>query len=104
MKNKLPESVKLFGQTISIIYSEKIPAGERVSGGDYDDELFGKTFPLDGTIYINNSTSEVVQRSTLLHELMHCISDALYLNLSEKQVCGLEAGLYSIIKEVQYND
>ena len=73
--NKLPSSIKLLGRTVNIIYSNKIPAGDRITDEEYDEQLYGKTFPLDTTIYINNTINEEVQRSTLLHELIHFISD-----------------------------
>jgi hypothetical protein len=36
------------------------------------------------------------EQSTLLHECIHAISDSLGLNLTEKQVQGLETGLYDL--------
>ena len=36
------------------------------------------------------------EQSTLLHECIHAISDSLGLGLTEKQVQGLETGLYDL--------
>jgi hypothetical protein len=36
------------------------------------------------------------ERSTLLHECIHAISDSLGLGLTERQVQGLETGLYDL--------
>lgn len=36
------------------------------------------------------------ERSTLLHECIHAISDSLGLGLNEKQVQGLETGLFDL--------
>lgn len=36
------------------------------------------------------------ETSTLLHECIHAISDSLGLGLSEKQVQGLETGLFDL--------
>jgi hypothetical protein len=36
------------------------------------------------------------EQSTLLHECIHAISDSLGLDLSERQVQGLETGLYDL--------
>jgi hypothetical protein len=36
------------------------------------------------------------EQSTLLHECIHAVSDSLGLGLTEKQVQGLETGLYDL--------
>jgi hypothetical protein len=36
------------------------------------------------------------EQSTLLHECIHAISDSLGLGLTERQVQGLETGLYDL--------
>jgi hypothetical protein len=38
-------------------------------------------------------------KSTLLHESLHAISDTLGLNLSEKQVQGLETALFAMNRD-----
>ena len=37
----------------------------------------------------------------LLHEIIHCISSELNLNLSEDQVNNLAVGLYPLIKKIR---
>lgn len=39
------------------------------------------------------------EKSTLLHEVIHAISDTLGLNLTEKEVQGLETGLFAFNRE-----
>lgn len=39
------------------------------------------------------------ERSTLLHETIHAISDTLGLGLTEKQVQGLETGLFAMNRD-----
>ena len=40
-------------------------------------------------------------RMTLIHEMLHLVSDLNGLGLTEKQVLGLETGLYGVFKENQ---
>lgn len=49
-----------------------------------------------GTILINSGIAIQRQKQRLLHETLHIISDELELNLNEKQIMGLAAGLYSM--------
>jgi hypothetical protein len=39
------------------------------------------------------------ERSTLLHETIHAVSDTLGLGLTEKQVQGLETGLFAMNRD-----
>ena len=47
-------------------------------------------------IHIKDGLKSEQEGSTLLHECIHAISDSLGLGLSEKQVQGLETGLYDL--------
>jgi hypothetical protein len=64
-----------------------------------DDKMQGSSgvAALDsGSILLNKSINKQRQSQRLLHEVIHIISDELELNLGEKQVMGLAAGLYSM--------
>jgi hypothetical protein len=47
-------------------------------------------------ITIKDGLKTEQETSTLLHECIHAISDSLGLGLSEKQVQGLETGLFDL--------
>ena len=47
-------------------------------------------------IHVKDGLKAEQEGSTVLHECIHAISDSLGLNLSEKQVQGLETGLYDL--------
>ena len=47
-----------------------------------------------GVIYIAEDLPPSITESTILHEIIHAISDNLNLDLNEVQVHGLECGLY----------
>lgn len=55
-------------------------------------------FPTE-TIFILKNASERQQRSTLLHELIHLVSEVNELNLGEHTVLSLESGLFHILKD-----
>lgn len=57
--------------------------------GDFGEFIF---FPTP-TIRINNSVPIEIQRLSLLHEMLHAVSEVYGLNLSEAQVRCLEQGL-----------
>lgn len=40
------------------------------------------------------------QESTIIHEIVHCISDMLILKLKEDQVNNLAIGLYPVVKQL----
>lgn len=50
-------------------------------------------------ISVNSSLPVEVQRLTLLHELIHAISDMYGLGLSEAQVRAMEQGLGQVMSE-----
>jgi Zn-dependent peptidase ImmA (M78 family) len=48
------------------------------------------------SILINKDIKKQRQEQRLIHEVLHIISDELELELNEKQIMGLAAGLYSV--------
>jgi len=57
----------------------------------------GWTNSVKNEIIVSANYTEDLQKSTLLHELIHIVSQANDIDLSEKEVLALEAGLYSVI-------
>jgi len=53
-------------------------------------------------ININKSMPEDNQRVTLLHEVMHCLSEMLNLELTEKRIAGLSTGIFEVMEINQY--
>ena len=66
---------------------------------DFGDNLFGRTVSTDQEILINKDVSEERQRVTLLHEMLHAISNEMVdIELSEQQVNSVSLELYRILK------
>lgn len=55
----------------------------------------GMCTPWKLDIRINKEAPVVQQEETLLHEVLHCISDELVLNLDDDTIQRLAVGLYS---------
>jgi hypothetical protein len=72
--------------------SYAVRAVKEVEGG----KLLGQCDSAGGIITIERGLAPSVLRNVLVHEMMHAVSDILALNLSERQVSGLTAGLLSI--------
>ncbi len=82
-----PEHIKLMGKKWSISY-----------GGLKDDDL-GESDLENQHITIKDGLKPEQEKSTLLHECLHAISDTLGLGLNEKHVQGLETGLWALLKD-----
>jgi len=59
----------------------------------------GRCYVPDQVIRINSSMNIETQKSTLIHEILHVVSDCCGLDLTEQQINSLETGLYSVIKD-----
>ena len=86
------QSIKVFGKNYKI---------NRVDG--FEDPLELGNTDYEGTINIKNFKDKDFERETILHETIHCIDDALGLDLTEKQVTAISSALYCIYKENQIN-
>lgn len=64
-----------------------------------NDTAMGRGDSKTATIHLCKEMKSDVRRSTLLHEIIHQISEKLGLELTEAQVCGLESGLFPFFKE-----
>jgi hypothetical protein len=81
---KRPERIRLMGKRWTVAYCE-MPKDEL---GECDLE--------NQAIKLKDGLKPEQEQSTLLHECIHAISDSLGLGLTEKQVQGLETGLYDL--------
>ena len=81
-----PERLKLMGKVWSISY-EKLSADD-IGESDLETQH----------IKIKDGLKPEQEKSTLLHEVLHAISDTIGAGLSEKQVQGLETGLWDVLK------
>lgn len=78
--------------TVSILgqkYTLKYESDEAMEGN------LGACMPRKMWLKINKNIVKVQQEETLIHEVIHCISDELLLSLDEGTVQRLAAGLYS---------
>ena len=51
------------------------------------------------SIEIDSDLCEEQMASTLIHEVIEQIDKHLALGLNEQQICGIEAGMYSFLKD-----
>jgi hypothetical protein len=64
--------------------------------GTNDDDAIGHVFSRDLTIKVDNNYTGW-KRETLLHEIIHTISDDRGINFTEEQVEQFSKGLYQVI-------
>lgn len=81
---KRPEKIRLLGKRWNVKY------------GQLDRDDLGECDLEKQSITVKDGLELEQEQSTLLHECIHAISDSLGLGLSEKQVMGLEAGLFDL--------
>jgi hypothetical protein len=79
--------------TIDIL-GKSVPVVDRHS--ESADEDLGLYDHRNCIIWLDSTLPKKQQTSTLIHESVHGISAMLGLKLTEQQVLGLEAGLYSM--------
>jgi len=80
------KAIQILGKTYKIEYVDN-----KTLGGNYGDCNTTKAY-----IRINKEITKQQQEDTLLHEVLHIISDELNIELGEKQVQILATALYSI--------
>jgi hypothetical protein len=83
---KRPEKVKLLGKKWTVLYKAALDTKDDIGECDLEHQ----------TISLKDGMKAEQEQSTLLHECIHAISDSLGLGLTEKQVQGLETGLYDL--------
>ena len=82
-----PAKVKILGRTFQIKYVTEEPLGKDENGECSVDTM---------TLFIRDGLVAQQERSVILHETLHAVSDLMGLKLTEKQIEGLETGLFQI--------
>ena len=82
-----PAKLKILGKKWSVDYVTDVPLAKDEMGLC---DLEAKA------IHVKDGIKKEQESSTLLHECIHAISDSLGLGLTEKQVQGLETGLFDL--------
>ena len=85
-----PAKVKVLGQTFTVSY---------VNGEPLDEDDLGECSVDKLTISVRDGLPVEKERLVVVHELVHAIEDVLGLKLREKQVEGLETGIYALIRD-----
>lgn len=81
-----PTKLRLLGKNWTVAYRPVLPSKDEI----------GECLSETQTINIKHGLKPEQERSTILHECIHAIDYSLGLGLTEKQVMGLEAGLYDL--------
>ena len=63
-----------------------------------DGAAMGRSNSQSGEILLSKDLPDSIKRATLLHEIIHQISDRLGIDLTETQVRSLESGLVPFFK------
>lgn len=72
---------------------------ERVESTWFLSPKLGESDSDHGKILILEGLERSVDEATLLHEVIHTISDHLGLDLEESQVSGIAQGLFALFKD-----
>jgi len=82
------ESVRIFGKNYLIDRVDKFEDAGQVGAADSD-----------GIISIKKNTNYDFEQETLLHEIIHCIDEAIGSGLTEQQVTAISSGLFCVYRE-----
>ena len=85
-----PTKLRILGKDYSVKYIAEYPVNEDTQGHcDY----------LTLKITVRNDLAPAEERSTLLHEALHCVSHAMGLHLEENAIERLESGVYALLAD-----
>jgi len=88
---KRPASLRIIGKPYRVEWSEAIELdGEKVFGLSDPD---GQHIQVDSTLPLENA------QDSLLHEVMHCVEDAMGLDLEETVIKRMATGLLAVLKD-----
>jgi len=90
MMSETEFSVRVFSHDFKVIVG---------SPGGWSETSMGNSSVLEQKIQLNAAMPHDVRCSTLLHELVHAISDLMSAGLSEAQVDAVAVGMFTIIKD-----
>ena len=87
---KIPTKLRVFGHTYSVTIGELDGEGANI---------YGICLHREKKIILSNKNTYSQNEATLLHEVIHVISDSFAAGLEEKQVQAIASGLYSVLKD-----
>ena len=85
-----PAKIRILGKVYTLKYTNEAPV---------DDDAQGHCDYLKHKIAIRNGLAPNEERSTVLHEALHCISHAMGLHFSESVIERLENGIFSVLRD-----
>lgn len=85
-----PKTLRILGKVYEVKYTMASPV---------DDEAQGHCDYMKHRIAIREGLAPSEERSTVLHEALHCVSHAMGLHLPESHVERLENGLYALFAD-----
>lgn len=83
----LPDTIKIIGKTYRV---EPVPEMDDDCGACYDAKQL---------IKISEDIPHELSQDTLLHEVMHAVDYQMHLNMKERQISAMAAGLTAVFKE-----
>ena len=83
----LPNVVRVLGRDVPVVIVEELPR----AFGEYDYET--------QIVRIRAGQQPAFEADTLLHELIHAIDDVMQLEMKERQVHCVAAGLIALFKD-----
>jgi hypothetical protein len=93
---KIPKTIKVGGHTVPVLFGKKIQSGKSNCLG-LADTNFQTIFMVKK--YQGHKRSKSCLWGTLLHEIIHLISEQYACELSEKQVRRITNGLFAVLKD-----
>lgn len=85
-----PTKIRILGKDYTVKYTNDAPV---------DDDAQGHCDYLKLRITVRDGLAQSEERSTVLHEALHCISHAMGLHFSESKIERLETGFYALIRD-----
>lgn len=82
--------VKIMQKVHRVVMRREIGSGDSSMGRYYERKM---------EIYLNDDMPLEQKQETLLHEVIHSLSEGMGVGLKEEQVRALSAGLYCVLKE-----
>ena len=86
---KIPKSVSVLGKTYTV--KHKTPPGRR--------KHYGSCESRHTTLYVSPKQSKCNKSDTLLHEILHAVSEEMQLGLKEHQVRLGATALYAVLRD-----
>jgi hypothetical protein len=80
-----PAKLRILGKSWTVTYGP-LAAKDELGESDLENQA----------LTVKDGLKPEQEQSTLLHECIHAIADSLGLGLTERQVQGLETGLYDL--------